>query len=78
MINLFALTSSEMGLGKLEFIIIGLVILVFPVLFIFASKNLDAKGVFDWMMDKPQDWIGRDKTIKQNSLFKIQFFQFFD
>ena len=66
MINLFALTSSEMGLGKLEFIIIGLVILVFPVLFIFASKNLDAKGVFDWMMDKPQDWIGKDNTIKKN------------
>ena len=60
MINLFALTSSELGLGKLAFIVIGLVILVFPVLFIFASKNLDAKGVFDWMMDKPQDWIGKD------------------
>ena len=49
---------------KLEFSVIGLVILVFPVLFIFASKNLDAKGVFDWMMDKPQDWIGKDKFIK--------------
>ena len=60
MINFFGLTSSEIGLGKLEFSVIGLVILVFPVLFIFASKNLDAKGVFDWMMDKPQDWIGKD------------------
>ena len=60
MIKLFALTSSEMGLGKLEFSVIGLVIIVFPVLFVFASKNLDAKGVFDWMMDKPQDWIGKD------------------
>ncbi len=64
MINLFALTLSEMGLGKLEFTVIGLVILVFPMLFIIASKNLDAKGVFDWMMDKPQDWIGKDKFIK--------------
>ena len=59
MINYFALTISEMGLGKLEFAIIGAVILLFPILFFFASKNLDAKGVFEWMMDKPNDWIGK-------------------
>ena len=64
MINYFALTFNEMGLGKLEYSVIAIVLLIFPVLFVFASKNLDAKGVFDWMMDKPQDWIGRDKTIK--------------
>ena len=59
MINYFALTISEMGLGKLEFAVIGAVILLFPILFFFASKNLDAKGVFEWMMDKPNDWIGK-------------------
>ena len=59
MINFFALTIKEMGLGKLELSVIGAVILVFPILFISASKNLDAKGVFDWMMEKPNDWIGK-------------------
>ncbi len=59
MINYFALTLKEMGLGKLELTVIVSVIIVFPILFIFASKNLDSKGIFDWMMEKPQDWIGR-------------------
>ena len=59
MINYFALTVSEMGIGKIELAVIGAVILIFPILFIYASKNLDAKGVFEWMMEKPNDWIGK-------------------
>ena len=59
MINYFALTLTEMGIGKLELSVIGAVILIFPILFVYASKNLDAKGVFEWMMDKPNDWIGK-------------------
>jgi len=59
MINIFALTFSQIGIGKLELFVIGIVSLLFPTLFIIASKNLDAKGVFDWMMEKPDDWIGR-------------------
>ena len=59
MINYFALTISEMGIGTMELVVIGAVILIFPILFVYASKNLDAKGVFDWMMEKPNDWIGR-------------------
>jgi hypothetical protein len=59
MLNYLALTTSEMGIGKLEIAIIGAVILLFPILFVYASKNLDAKGVFEWMMEKPNDWIGR-------------------
>ncbi len=55
----FALTLKEMGLGKLELGVIGLITLLFPILFVFASKNLDAKGVFEWMMEKPNDWIGK-------------------
>ena len=59
MINYFALTVSEIGIGKIELVVIGAVILIFPILFVYASKNLDAKGVFEWMMEKPNDWIGK-------------------
>ena len=59
MINYFALTISEMGISKIELGVIGSVILIFPILFVYASKNLDAKGVFEWMMEKPNDWIGK-------------------
>ena len=61
MTQFFSLTYNEMGIGKLEIIVIGLVTLVFPILFVFASKNLDAKGVFEWMMEKPNNWIGKKK-----------------
>ena len=59
MINYFALTVTEMGIGKIELGVIGAVILIFPILFVYASKNLDAKGVFEWMIEKPNDWIGK-------------------
>ena len=59
MINYFALTVTEMGIGKIELAVIGAVILIFPILFVYASKNLDAMGVFEWMMEKPNDWIGK-------------------
>ena len=59
MINYFALTVTEMGIGKIELAVIGVVILIFPILFVYASKNLDAKGVFEWMMEKPNDWVGK-------------------
>ena len=59
MLNYFALTVTEMGISKIELAVIGAVILIFPILFVYASKNLDAKGVFEWMMEKPNDWIGK-------------------
>ena len=59
MVGYFGLTINEMGIGKLEVAIITAVIFIFPILFILASRNLDAKGVFEWMMEKPNDWIGR-------------------
>ena len=59
MLNYFALTLTEIGIGRLEILVIAIVSLLFPILFIIASKNLDAKDVFDWMMEKPSDWIGR-------------------
>ena len=57
MINYFALTVAEMGIGKIELADISTVILIFPILFVYASKNIYAKGVFEWMMEKPNDWI---------------------
>ena len=59
MINYFALTVTEIGITKIELVVIGTVVFIFPILFIYASKNLDAKGVFEWMMEKPNDWIGK-------------------
>ena len=59
MIINFAMTLNEMGLGKIEISIIFLVGLIFPIMFYISSRNLDAKGVFDWMMEKPDDWIGK-------------------
>ena len=55
----FGLAISEMGISKIELAVIGSVTLIFPIMFIYASKNLDAKGVFDWMMEKPNDWPGK-------------------
>ena len=42
MINYFALTITEMGISKIELAVIGVVILIFPILFVYASKNIDA------------------------------------
>ena len=59
MTKYFALTLTEIGIGKIEILIIGIIFTLFPTLFIIASRNLDAKGVFEWMMEKPNDWIGK-------------------
>ena len=59
MTNYLGLTLSEMGVGNLEIIVLSIVSILFPILFVIASRNLDAKGVFEWMMEKPDDWIGR-------------------
>ena len=61
MITYFAIAISEMGLGKVEIILIAITSLIFPIFFVLASKNLDSKGVFDWMMEKPNDWVGKNK-----------------
>ena len=48
-----------MGINNLELAVIGGVILLFPILFVYVSINLDTKGIFEWMMEKPNDWIGK-------------------
>ena len=60
MIKFFALSLNQIGIGKLEMTVIVLVSLIFPTLFIIEYKNLDPKGVFDWMMQKPNDFKGRN------------------
>tara|TARA_Y100001968_G_scaffold47126_1_gene37311 strand:+ start:3734 stop:3889 length:156 start_codon:yes stop_codon:yes gene_type:complete len=43
-----------------------LIIISFSVLFIVAfglsSMNMDSDGIMNWMMKKPEDWIGNKKT----------------
>ncbi len=55
----FAIPISEFNLDSLTIIVIAISSIVFIVLFVIASSNLDAKGVFDWMLEKPEDWIGK-------------------
>ena len=69
----FALTLSEIGIGKLEIFVIWIVSILFPILFIIASKNLDAKGVFNWMMEKPNDWVGRKWSFVFKKYLKFNF-----
>ena len=57
----FAISLTEMALSKIEIFVIVLTTGVFPILFFIASKNLDAQSVFQWMMEKPNDWIGNNK-----------------
>ena len=59
MFKYFALTLTEIGIGKIEVLVIVIVFLLFPTLFIIASRNLNAKEIFNWMLEKPNDWIGR-------------------
>ena len=59
MFKILLIAFSEFDLGKLEIVVISLVAIIFPILFVLASKNLDAEGVFSWMMEKPDDWIGK-------------------
>ena len=61
MSNNLAMAFSEMGLGKVEITLIAITSLIFPIFFVLASKNLDSKGVFEWMMEKPNDWVGKNK-----------------
>ena len=59
---LFGLSLSEMGVSPLLLAII----ISFSLLFIFAfglsSRNMDSDGIMNWMMKKPEDWIGNKKS----------------
>tara|TARA_B100000965_G_scaffold281474_1_gene239364 strand:- start:1034 stop:1225 length:192 start_codon:yes stop_codon:yes gene_type:complete len=55
----FALTLSEMGISPLLLAIIISFSLLFIVAFGLSSRNMDSDGIMNWMMKKPEDWIGK-------------------
>jgi len=59
---LFALTLSEMGISPLLLAIIISFSIIFIVAFSLSSKNMDSDGIMNWMMKKPEDWIGNKKS----------------
>jgi hypothetical protein len=58
---LLALTLSEMGITPLLIAIIISFSIIFIVAFSLSSKNMDSDGIMNWMMKKPEDWIGNKK-----------------
>ena len=59
--NLFGFTFSEMGISPLLVTIIIFFSIFFVIAFGLSSKNMDSDGIMDWMMNKPDDWIGNKK-----------------
>ena len=60
--NFFGLTLYEMGITLPLLIIIIAFSVVFIVAFVFSTKNMDSDGIMDWMMKKPEDWMGNKKS----------------
>ena len=59
---LFGLTLSEMGISPLLLAIIISSSILFFISFALSSKNMDSDGIMNWMMKKPEDWIGNKKS----------------
>tara|TARA_B100000579_G_C22180834_1_gene554107 strand:+ start:96 stop:281 length:186 start_codon:yes stop_codon:yes gene_type:complete len=59
--NYFGLTLSEMGITPLLLAIIISFSILFIVAFGLSSRNMDNNGIMNWMMKKPEDWIGNKK-----------------
>ena len=58
----FSLTLAEMGITPLLLIIIISFSVLFIVAFVLSSKNMDSDGIMAWMMKKPEDWVGNQKS----------------
>ena len=58
----FSFTLSEMGITPLLVTLIIFFSILFIVAFGLSSKNMDSDGIMDWMMKKPEDWIGNKKS----------------
>ena len=56
------LTTSEMGISPWLLAIIILFSTLFIIAFGLSSKNMDSDGIMNWMMKKPEDWIGNKKS----------------
>ena len=57
----FSLTISEMGISPFLLTIIIFFSILFVVAFWQSSRNMDSDGIMNWMMKKPEDWIGNKK-----------------
>ena len=60
--HLFGLTLSEMGISPLLLAVIISFSIFFIIAFGLSSKNMDNDGIMNWMMKKPEDWIGNKKS----------------
>ena len=58
---IFCLTLSEMGINPILLTIIIASSILFIIAFGLSSKNMDSDGIMNWMMKKPEDWIGNKK-----------------
>ena len=58
----FGLTLSEMGINPILLTIIIAFSILFIVAFGLSSKNMDSDGIMNWMMKKPDDWVGNKKS----------------
>ena len=59
---IFCLTLSEMGINPILLTIIIASSILFIIAFGLSSKNMDSDGIMNWMMKKPEDWIGNKKS----------------
>ena len=59
---ILSLTLSEMGISPLLLVIIISFSILFIVAFGLSSKNMDSDGIMNWMMKKPEDWVGNKKS----------------
>ena len=55
------LTLYEMGISPFLLAVIIVFSILFIVAFGLSSKNMDGDGIMNWMMKKPDDWIGNKK-----------------
>ena len=59
---LFCLSLSEMGVSPLLLATIIFFSILFIIAFALSSKNMDSDGIMNWMMKKPEDWVGNKKS----------------
>ena len=59
---IFGLSLSEMGINPILLTIIIAFSILFIVSFGLSSKNMDSDGIMNWMMKKPDDWVGNKKS----------------
>ena len=58
----YGLTLSEMGISPLLLTLIITFSILFIVSFGLSSRNMDSDGIMNWMMKKPEGWIGKKKS----------------